>query len=79
MEKFNVSLSSNFSVPHKWLYNPIYWPIAAAANLPPPFLPPRACAVKPDPHQQQRRSNFVEATGNFVACRFDTVAGVNRA
>jgi len=30
--------------------------------------------LKPGPHQQQCRSNTVEATGNFVACCFDNVA-----
>jgi len=34
----------------------------------------RCCRLKPGPHQQQRRSNIVEATGNFVACCFDNVA-----
>jgi len=27
--------------------------------------------LKPGPHQQQCRSNIVEAIGNFVACCFD--------
>jgi len=30
--------------------------------------------LKPGPHQQQWRSNIVEATGNFIACCFDIVA-----
>jgi len=30
--------------------------------------------LKPGPHQQQCRSNIVEAIGNFVACCFDNVA-----
>ena len=30
--------------------------------------------LKPGLHQQQCRSNTVEATGNFVACCFDIVA-----
>ena len=34
--------------------------------------------IKPGPHQQQCRSNIVEATGNFVACCFDVVAGLDR-
>jgi len=31
-------------------------------------------SLKPGPHQQQCRSNIVEATDNFVACCFDIVA-----
>jgi len=31
-------------------------------------------SVKPGPHEQQCRSNIVEATGNFVACCLDNVA-----
>jgi len=38
-----------------------------------------ASCVKPGPHQQQIRSNIVEATGNCVACCFDIVAGVDGA
>jgi len=31
-------------------------------------------ALKPGPHQQQCRSNTIEAVGSFVACCFDIVA-----
>ena len=34
----------------------------------------RLSSPKPGPHQQQCRSNIVEATGNFVACCFDNFA-----
>jgi len=32
------------------------------------------CNLKHGPHQQQCQNNIVEATGNFVACCFYTVA-----
>jgi len=38
---------------------------------------PNWVSVKPRPHQQQCRSNIVEATGNNVERCFDIVAGVD--